>query len=479
MHLKTGLYEHQKKAVEKLKHIKVGALYMEMGTGKTRTALELIKLRLDANKIDHVLWLCPCSVKKTLERDLHKHCDDISDITIYGIETLSSSIKANLELINLVKSKRCYLIVDESNLVKNHKAKRTGNIIRLSEDCTYKLILNGTPISKNEKDLYSQWYILDWRIFGYKSFWSFAANHLEYDQRVRGKITNILNTDYLVSKMAPYVYQVKKEECLDLPKKSYEIYYYALTERQYWYYMDTANELLFEVDELKPYTIYRLFSGLQSVISGFKVKTDDKLTRKLFFKDPMDNPRIETLMEVVNKLEEKTIIFCKYTYEIQTITKLLNEEYGDGSAVEFYGELNQKKRQENLKRFEEEAQFLVANKTCAGYGLNLQFCSYVIFYSNDWDYATRSQAEDRVHRIGQQNNVHYIDICAEETLDEKILSCLNKKENLVESFKSELEDQKDISVVERYIYYKDYKGRTKVKDTERVEVKAMRELKEE
>lgn len=480
MILKTNLYQHQIKAVEKLRHIKVGALYLEMGTGKTRTALELIKLRLDAEKVEHIIWLCPCSVKENLRRDLLKHCDDISNITICGIETLSSSIKANLKLLDLVKKKKCYLIVDESNLVKNHIAKRTKNIIRLAEYCKYKLILNGTPISRCEQDLFSQWYILDWRILGYQSFWSFAANHLEYDDRIPGKVSRCLNTDYLVRKIAPYTYQVKKSECLDLPPKTYDTCYYSLTDEQDQHYEQIADELMFELDELQPETIYRLFSGLQNVIAGFKVITGKHLTKKPFFKNPLDNPRIEKLLNIVEGIEEKVIIFCKYTYEIEIITKILNEKYGEETAVSFYGELNQKQRQNNLDLFRGKTQFLVANKTCAGYGLNLQFCSYVIYYSNDWDYATRSQSEDRVHRIGQENNVHIIDICAAWTLDERILKCLWRKENLVDSFKKEIEEQKDNKdlFVERFIYRKDYKGRTKLKGIIRSEIKDIKELKE-
>lgn len=225
MILKTKLYDHQKKAVEKLLKIKVGALYMEMGTGKTRTALELIAARYNAGKVNHILWLCPCSVKKTIERELIKHIgNDLSMFTICGIETLSSSVKTNAKLLRLVKEKNVYLIVDESNLVKNHRAKRTQSITRLAEDCKYKLILNGTPISRNETDLFAQWFILDYRILGYKSFWSFAANHIEWDENVRGKVKKTLNVDYLVKKIAPYSYQVKKEECLDLPEKTYKAY---------------------------------------------------------------------------------------------------------------------------------------------------------------------------------------------------------------------------------------------------------------
>lgn len=445
MKLITPLYDHQKQAVAKLSRIKIGALYMEMGTGKTRTALELIAKRFNAGKVDHILWLCPCSVKKTIEREIQKHIhgDDISMFTICGIETLSSSIRTNRELLQLVRQKKVYLIVDESILVKNSRAKRTQSIMRLADYCEYKLILNGTPISRNEADLFAQWYILDWRILGYRSFWSFSRNHVIWDDKIRGRIKEVINVDYLVRKIAPYTFQVKKEECLNLPDKTYTTYYYELDGTQAAHYGEIALELLVQVDEFRPSTIYRLFTALQNVISGFVVYPI-KRTKKLLFKNPLDNPRIQMLLEIVSTIDDKdkVIIYCNYQQEIQDITKVLNNVYGAGSAVTFYGKDNLRKRQENIQRFENHSRFLVANRSCAGYGLNLQFCKYIIFYSHSWDLATRSQAEDRIHRIGQSHPVHIIDICAERTLDERILDCLYRKQNLVELFKDHIEQNK-------------------------------------
>lgn len=445
MKLITPLYDHQKQAVAKLSRIKIGALYMEMGTGKTRTALELIAKRFNAGKVDHILWLCPCSVKKTIEREIQKHIhgDDISMFTICGIETLSSSIRTNRELLQLVRQKKTYLIVDESILVKNSRAKRTQSIMRLADYCDYRLILNGTPISRNEADLFAQWYILDWRILGYRSFWSFSRNHVIWDDKIRGRIKEVINVDYLVRKIAPYTFQVKKEECLNLPDKTYTTYYYELDGAQAAHYGEIALELLVQVDEFRPSTIYRLFTALQNVISGFVVYPI-KRTKKLLFKNPLDNPRIQMLLEIVSTIDDKdkVIIYCNYQQEIQDITKVLNNVYGAGSAVTFYGKDNLRKRQENIQRFENHSRFLVANRSCAGYGLNLQFCKYIIFYSHSWDLATRSQAEDRIHRIGQSHPVHIIDICAERTLDERILDCLYRKQNLVELFKDHIEQNK-------------------------------------
>lgn len=454
MILKTDLLPHQIKAVEKLQGIKIGALYMEMGTGKTRTALELINQRIISGKVDFVLWLCPCSVKSTIKAELEKHVESgLEQFRIEGIESLSSSIKLNSDLLQLVQNKKVYLIVDESNLVKNHRAQRTMNIERLAENCQYKLILNGTPISKCEKDLFAQWYILDWRVLGYQSFWSFAANHLEYDETIPGRIRRVLNVDYLVRKISPYTYQVKKTECLDLPEKEYKLCGHSLTDYQRNHYNDVKDTFLMAVDELQPSTIYKLFTACQHVISGNIVLSNHKekmRTQPMF--TTYENPRILDLLNyAIDERSEKTIIWCKYTHEIKNINMVLKEKYGADAVVNFYGELSKKERFESIQKFSDSARFFLANKTCAGYGLNLQFCSNMIYYSNDWDWSTRAQSEDRVHRMGQEYIVKITDMFAHNTLDERILSCLQRKERLVDSFKAWIEKMKDKEHFKKWI----------------------------
>jgi superfamily II DNA or RNA helicase len=436
MKLLTDLYPWQRAAVDKLMGIRVGALYMEMGTGKTRTALEMIQRRIDARKIDHALWLCPCSVRENLRQDIRKHAEGaLAHIAIYGIESLSSSLKLYGLLDKYVNAGTTMLIVDESNLVKNHKAIRTQRITHLARQCRYRLILNGTPVSRNEADLFAQWYLMDWRILGYRSFWSFAANHIEYDPVVPKKIRRTLNTDYLIEKIAPYSYQVSRDECFALPGKRYQKISTHLGIDQQKHYFEIVDWMISQLDECEPATIYRMFSAAQAIISGLWVDDDGQhFTTQPMFDKPQDNPRINTLLKVVGDLEDdaQAIIFCKYIHEIESVLSVLP------GAVPFYGKQNHSARQQSLEAFRSGARFLVANKVCAGYGLNLQFCHNVIYYSNDWDWATRIQSEDRVYRIGQDHEVKIYDICASGTLDEKILRCLARKEGLADAIRREL-----------------------------------------
>lgn len=450
MNLITKLLPHQEEAYQKLKSLKVGALLMEQGTGKTRTALELARKRLDAGRADVVLWLCPCSVKKNLKEDLFFHCGGYpEEIIIRGIESLSSSDRLYLQLMRLAETHKVFLVVDETTLTKNPRAIRTERITVLSEKCPYKLILNGTPISRNEADLFAQFYILDWRILGYKSYYSFAANHLEY-KTIRlpngaeivdkSRIERVLNVSYLTEKIAPYSYQVKKSECLTLPKKIYFSETTYMTDIQEQEYADVEMRYLEAIDEIRAETIYKLFAACQHVASGRHVLSgpDERMRTAPMFDDPMDNPRIRVLIDIINGLEgEKAIIFCKYQHEVDDIVKLIPH------SVEFTGRISQKKRQENRELFRTTEQFLVANKTCGAFGLNLQFCHNVIFYNNDFNLATRLQAEDRVHRLGQDSAVRIWDVECIGSIDTFILECLKKKENMAEAFKRLIKEEQE------------------------------------
>lgn len=450
----TALLPYQAEAVKKLSKIRVGALFMEQGTGKTRTALELIQRRASSGKIDAVLWLCPCSVRRNLREDIIYHCGQMPrEIIIRGIESLSSADSLYLKLLELVDTYKCYLVVDESALVKNPEAIRSKRITELADRCRYKLILNGTPISKNEADLFSQFFILDWRILGYKSYYSFAANHLEYYTVVlpsgrevkTDQVKRVLNTDYLSEKIAPYTYQIRKQEALgDLPKKTYAIKYYELGAKQEKIYGQTKVAFTEIVEDWKPETVYKMFTALQHVTSGREVTSPPtrRMETRPIYNDIEDNPRIEALADVLREIgDEKVIIFCKYiaeANEIETLCRRMGIK-----ATEFTGRCQIKKRLENLDSFRGDAQVLVANKSCGAYGLNLQFCRNIVFYDNDFDYATRAQAEDRVHRFGQTREVRIYDICADDTIDSFILDNLDGKITLAEAFRRKVDKVKD------------------------------------
>jgi Superfamily II DNA/RNA helicases, SNF2 family len=471
MKLKNTLLDHEVKAVEKLEKFKVGALFMEQGTGKTITALELCRKKLMKKIINRIIWLCPCSAKETVKEELRKQApkEMLAYIIVCGIETLSTSVKANAYLRKLTETYRCAIIIDESLMIKNYFSKRTENIITLAEKCKYKLILNGTPISKDERDLFAQYYALDWRILGYKSYWSFSNNHIMYYDEVPDKVAKIVNTEYLVKRVEPYTFQITKKECFDLPSKRTITKWFYLTTEQELHYFAVANELFFAINEYQPETIYQFLSALQAILSGRRVIIHKEKGRRIsyttepFFEKFKDNPRWCRFSEIID-INEKVVIFCRYTHEIDMLVSTLNEVYGSNSAVRYDGKITNKQRKKNRKKFMEEAMFFVANPKCAGYSLNLQFCSRIIYYSLDWDLGPRLQSEDRIYRWGQTKEVEIIDICAVDTLDEQIKNCLERKETLLEWMKTEIRAGKKAESLAINRNYKKMEGKFPIFD---------------
>ena len=144
------------------------------------------------------------------------------------------------------------------------------------------------------------------------------------------------------------------------------------------------------------------------------------------------NNRIDELMDVLEEVEGKAIIWAHYQYDINAITKAITKEYGPGSVVDYYGLTPQDERQDNIRKFQEDdkCRFIVGTPQTGGYGITLTAANTVIYYSNGYDLEKRLQSEDRAHRIGQKKNVTYIDIIAEKTVDEKIQKSLRKKINI-------------------------------------------------
>ena len=111
----------------------------------------------------------------------------------------------------------------------------------------------------------------------------------------------------------------------------------------------------------------------------------------------------------------------------------IQKKYGQDSVVQYYGAIEAEKRQKNIQTFQDpnsKVRFFVGNPQTGGYGITLTAANTVIYYSNGYDLEKRLQSEDRAHRIGQKKSVTYIDLLAEETIDEKIVKALRKKINI-------------------------------------------------
>lgn len=450
---------HQVQAVQKVLPTRIGALFCDMGTGKSRMSIELVSRRLD--HIDKVIWFCPVSLKETVRQEILRHTDCTNDdICVFnnhtsernlpvvswyvvGIESMSSSTRVTLAVNKLI-TEQTFVILDESSYIKGHYARRTLRITELSKRARYRLILTGTPLSQGVVDLFSQMRFLSPKILGYESFYSFAANHLEYSEKFPGMIVRAHNTEYLAAKIQPYVYQVTKEDCLDLPQKLYSTRYFSMNMEQRLNYEWAKDEILDELrdDDFDTTVIFRLFGVLQQIVCGFWHR---RIGRKKFEFVEFEHKRLDMLLDIINDIprEEKIIIWCKFQYDIEQIRQAIELAFGSGCVALFHGGLPEKERFKQVELFRGPARFFLATQSCGGHGLTLNEAHYVIYYNNAFKYSERLQSEDRCHRIGQEHRVTYIDIQCSDSIDDRIATALANKGSVVNEFREEVEKVKD------------------------------------
>lgn len=461
---KTDLLPHQRDAVAKLLPSRVGGLFMDMGTGKSRTAIEFAHVR--ASKIDRIIWCCPVTLRDTVEYEIRKHTDS-ADIYVFddhtttktvdrnarwvvvGIESLSAS-KRVVFALNTIVTDATMVVVDESTYIKGHNAMRTQRITHIAERARYRMILTGTPLTQGVVDLYAQMYFLSPKILGYRSWYSFARNHLEYSDKFPGMIVRTHNIGYIAARLQPYVYQVRKDECLTLPEKLYETRRVRMTPEQREAY-DLAKEEIFlslEMDDFDSITIFRLFTALQSIVCGFwnRLLTPAHLLRcrdvvkkieHLEFPERRTAALVSTVAEMPEN--EKIVIWGKFRYSLRRISAALAAEYGPDSVTEYHGDMPNNARGASIDKFRSTARFLVATQSSGGHGLTLTEASHMIFFANGFKYSERLQAEDRIHRIGQTQRCTYIDIVTSDSIDERINEAIAKKANVLQEFRNRVD----------------------------------------
>ena len=280
-------------------------------------------------------------------------------------------------------------------------------------------------------DIYSQCEFLRPGLLGYDSFYSFQYRYAVVQRKTMGshafqQIVGYKNLDELTERIDAFSYRVLKQDCLDLPEKIYTVRYVEMTKQQREMYNSIKQYALVMLDsgELStaPAVITQMLR-LQQIMSGH-LKTDDGET--IYF----ESKRMDALKELIEEHDGKAIIWSRFRYDIQQITKMLNETFGQGCAASFYGDTPDDERQRVVEDFQDKnskLKFFVGNPATAGYGLTLTEADLVVYYANDFNLETRAQSEDRAHRIGQKNNVTYVDLITDGTIDEKIVTSLQSK----------------------------------------------------
>ena len=454
-------YKHQITALEKSWNKKTFAYFMEMGTGKTKVLIDNMSMLYDKGKIDGALIIAPKGVLGTwynqeLPAHLPKHIENVSvmwqaninkkqqekldglfetgealHILVMNVEAFSTDKGVNFAA-KFLRSHRSLMAIDESTTIKNPKAKRTNNIIDLSASAQYRRIMTGSPVTKNPLDLYSQCEFLDPDHLEFTSYYAFRNRYAEMKTlHISGRsiqvVSHFKNLNELSDRLQTFSYRVLKEDCLDLPSKIYMKREIELSKEQKKLYEQMRKEALATLNgkTITTMTALTQLMRLHQITCGH-FSADDGTIQNI------KNNRLSELMNIIEEIEGKAIVWAHYQHDIRTIVNEIEKKHGPGSVVHYYGKTLPEQREKAIKNFKtnDECRFFVGTPQTGGYGLTLVAANTVVYYSNGYDLEKRMQSEDRAHRIGQDKSVTYIDIIAEETVDNKIVKSLRKKINI-------------------------------------------------
>lgn len=401
----------QEGAIDRFARLKVGAIFMEQGMGKSRVAVELANSR--AADIDHVLWVAPYSVVETVRAEIEKWGMRVP-VRVLGYETLSQSDATYLEVLDWCQGKRLLVVADESIFIKNHWSRRHQRMMEIRRHAKYALCLNGTPMTRDPWDLKRQ---MDWlsplildmtdRAFRGKYFTMIEKGHGE--DKWWWWEAYAPNLAHLRSLMDPYVYEARLRLDLDETERTVE-HTGGVTEQ----YEQARDDFLTAWEQWgEKIALYRLLGELKRIAATDPVKC-------------------EAIAEHV--AGEHAVVFCQYVAEQAQIASHLAGRY-----LLINGDTTPAEREQIFDRFKVEEVPLLLTYGTGSFGLNLQHVNQLHFASLTFDYGRMEQARSRIRRIGQDRPIWYSTHVSEYGIDALIAQNLGLKSWMAALVRHELD----------------------------------------
>ena len=459
---KTPPYAHQLRALERSWDKENFAYFMEMGTGKSKVLLDNCAMLYDKGYINGLLLIAPKGVYKNwYDNEIPAHLPDhierkivlwkSSDKSAEQVKKLNTLFQPRTDFHILImnveafsfpfgkefatrflNSHKALMAIDESTTIKTPTAKRTKTILKLRTLALYRRILTGSPVTNSPLDLYSQCEFLDPWLLDQSSYYTFRARYsimksINLGARSVNIVVGYRNLPELSEKIKPFSERVLKDDCLDLPKKTYMKRIVTMTPQQEKIYKAMKKYAMAQLDgkTVTTSTVMVQLMRLHQITCGHFTADDGTI---------QDIPckRVSELIDILYELDGKAVIWSHYQKDVQKIIEEIKKKFGEDSVVDYYGLTPQDERQQNIKRFQEndKCRFFVGTTQTGGYGITLTAASNMIYFSNGYDLEKRQQSEARIDRIGQEKPMTYIDIITEDTIDDKIVKALRKKVNI-------------------------------------------------
>jgi SNF2 family DNA or RNA helicase len=343
---RTRPFAHQIAAAQASEGRHGFAFLMEMGTGKTKVMIDEMGELHTQREIACAVVLCPKGVVATWVRELETHMGteyrvvrwnsspnkkQAAELTaalqpspelrvlVMNIEALSAGKKAEDYLSRYIDSGWCYVAIDESQTIKGPSSKRTKKILSLSRRIRYRRIATGTPAPNSPMDIYSQMEFITPGSTGQRSFFGFRSRYAVLQEKMFGgrrvKVeVAYRNLEELQERLGSVSFRVRKDECLDLPKKLYTTRSVELTDEQARAYAGMRDEALamigttFASSQPAITTLMRL----QQIVCGFVTDEEGDTVY-------IDSNRVQAVLDIAEQTDEDIIVWTGHRPAVRLV----------------------------------------------------------------------------------------------------------------------------------------------------------------
>jgi len=463
-------FDHQKESMWFASVLDQAMGLLDTGCGKTRLAVDAMCYRHLKSAVDRVLVVAPNSIHKQWVNEIER----FATVPNLDIRVIRGTKPQRLRILNQpmepgrltivlvhyealrvlrqeLKALDCQMtICDETTVFKNHKSKIAKSLKKITEDCTFKLGLTGTPIWNRPRDIYSQYQWIDPFWFGV-SFVIFKNSFLVYDDEAIGAGANKMTAYKNLEEMSRRLYSIgiryKKEECIKgLPPQVFETRRVEMTPEQKKLYAQAKEEFIIFIEQAEQQGLPRAVVIQNALVRMLRLQqiccghTTDENGDTIYI--PTNKPKeVEFVLdEMMGEPDRKVVIWCRFIPDLLLLYKTLSPLY---RCAKFYGGMKPEAKDAVLtefcgKRRPDDSwelgptQVLIAQTRTGGVGLDLWQASVNLFYSSEWSWGLRKQDQDRTFRNGSQihKSITYFDIIGADSIEERILDVLRSKKEL-------------------------------------------------
>lgn len=436
-----GLYKpfsHQKETAAFLTLHKRAYCLNEMGTGKTVSVLWAADYLLTKGYIRRVLIVCPLSIMHSAwKADAFKSVMHRTvDVAHGSREKRTEIIKGNADIVvinydgieivadAIAKSKFDLIVIDEYNHYKNSTSKRWKVMNSLVKPNTWLWGLTGSPASQSPTDAYGLAKLMN--PSSVPPFFGGFRDDVMYKVTQHKYIPRPNAMEYVYKVLQPAV-RFTKAECLDLPERTYTTREVPLSAQQKKYYKQLKEQMLIEAagEEISTANAAINLNKLMQIASG-AVYSDNKEVIEFDC-----NNRLTALEEIVEEASKKVIVFATFKHSIAVLQEYLSKKGYSTDVI--HGGVPLNRRSEIFSNFQTkpDPHILIIQPRSASHGVTLTAANVVVWWSPTPSVETYIQANDRVHRAGQDTPCTVVHLCG-SPVEERFYRALEQKGNLLD-----------------------------------------------